>query len=63
VRGGDSEIEVGESRALFQTQLGRRPFPYAVTDNGQRFLITKLVEERSTTPITLVVNWPAVLKH
>jgi Tol biopolymer transport system component len=63
VRGSDSEIDVGEARPLFEIGLSNRSFPYAVTDNGQRFLITKPVEERSTTPITLVVNWPAIVKN
>ena len=63
VRGGGSEIEVGEARPLFQTRLSTRSFPYAVTENGQRFLLNKSAEESSTTPITLVVNWPGLLER
>jgi hypothetical protein len=38
--------------------------PYAVSADGQRFLITVLVANRALVPITLLVNWPTVLnKH
>jgi eukaryotic-like serine/threonine-protein kinase len=63
VRGGDSEIDVGEARPLFQTRMSTRSFSYAVTEDGQRFLMNKPSEELSSTPITLVVNWPAMLKE
>jgi hypothetical protein len=34
---------------------------YDVTPDGQRFLINRIVEQ-AVQPITLVVNWPALLK-
>jgi hypothetical protein len=34
--------------------------PYDVTSDG-RFLVNRLVDDATATPITLVVNWPAEL--
>ena len=34
-----------------------------VTADGQRFLVNTLVEEKGSSPITLVVNWTADLKR
>jgi len=34
----------------------------AVTADGQRFLISRPTEDTTTTPITLIVNWPEALK-
>jgi eukaryotic-like serine/threonine-protein kinase len=36
---------------------------YAVTRDGQRFLVNSLIEETTTNPITVVVNWTAGLKR
>jgi len=36
---------------------------YAVTADGQRFLINTLVEETNATPISVVVKWTADLKR
>jgi hypothetical protein len=33
-----------------------------VSPDGQRFLVNTRVEEAASAPITLVVNWPALLK-
>jgi eukaryotic-like serine/threonine-protein kinase len=52
--------------ALFVTRVGGIDTPgdyYAVTADGQRFLLNDLVEEAAHTPITVVVNWTADLKH
>jgi hypothetical protein len=35
---------------------------YDVSPDGQHFLVNTLAEEASLAPITLVVNWPALLK-
>ncbi len=35
---------------------------YAVTRDGQRFLMNVVVDEASPSPIVVVENWPAVLK-
>jgi eukaryotic-like serine/threonine-protein kinase len=57
-----SAIEIGAVRPLFEThpaQQGR----LSVTADGQRFLVNTLVEEKGSSPITLVVNWTADLKR
>ena len=36
---------------------------YDVSPDGQRFLVNTLAAEATSAPITLVVNWPALLKR
>jgi eukaryotic-like serine/threonine-protein kinase len=36
---------------------------YAVTADGQRFLINAVVDTEPNAPLTLVMNWPADLKR
>ena len=53
-------------KALFVTRVGGIDTPghyYAVTGDGQRFLLNNLVEEAAHTPITVVTNWTAGLKR
>jgi eukaryotic-like serine/threonine-protein kinase len=64
--GEGSRFEVGAVRPLFDMPasgvllgLGSN---YDVSSDGQRFLVNTLVEEDSPS-ITLVVNWPALLKE
>jgi len=57
--GGEGTFEVGAVRPLFDTPASI--VGYDVSPDGQRFLVNTLVEENSA-PITLVVNWPALLK-
>jgi Tol biopolymer transport system component len=65
VRGG-STFEREAPRPLFQTRV---PFPgsiyrmnYDVTADGARFLVNTLVEGAGSSPINVVLNWPAGLK-
>jgi Tol biopolymer transport system component len=56
-------FEAGTPTALFQTRLQGVGFnsyrsQYAVSRDG-RFLLARPVEETSTTPITLILNWSA----
>ena len=37
--------------------------PYAVTGDGQRFLINTIVETEPNAPLTVWVNWAAGLKR
>jgi len=55
----DSRIELGVPRRLFDTKLTVDPIrdQFAVTADGERFLIQAPVFEGSPTPITVVVNW------
>ncbi len=48
--------------ALFGTRVGGIDTPgnyYAVTADGQRFILNNLVAEAAYTPITVVLNWTA----
>jgi hypothetical protein len=60
-------FEVGIPRPLFKTRFttfgageGNRPV-YVPTRDGQRFLINVVVEEMASSPVTVVLNWPAAL--
>jgi eukaryotic-like serine/threonine-protein kinase len=66
VKGDGSTFEAGVPKALFE--LLRIPGPgswnsYAATADGQRFLVTSLLEEATSTPTTVVLNWTADLKR
>jgi len=58
-------FKAGIPRPLFQTQLattyqGRNM--YVVSPDGQRFLLLAPVGEADQEPITVVANWPSLLK-
>lgn len=56
----------GTPRALFETRInkgeGRPGYQYAVTSDGQRFLVNTLAEEGAYNHIGVVLNWTASLK-
>lgn len=59
-------FEASVPKALFDTRiLSLTEFRnhYAVTADGQRFLINSRIEETNVTPISVVVNWTADLKR
>lgn len=59
---GDT-IEPSAPRALFSIATpGTYMSPYEVTRDGQRFLVLTAPEETSQS-LTVIVNWPAVLKR
>jgi Tol biopolymer transport system component len=61
VNGWGATFEVGAARQLFEVRPRSGSGPvYDVSADG-RFLVNTMVESTST-PITLVVNWPALLK-
>jgi serine/threonine-protein kinase len=69
VHGRGAAFEVGEVRSLFEMQSPRigttrgPVVPYDATADGQRFLVNRMVEQTpAASSITLVVNWPALLK-
>ena len=37
-------------------------YQYDVASDGQRFIVNAFVDEPATQPITLLANWPALLK-
>ena len=56
-----SEFQVGAAKPLFRLSSPALGMAYDVTPNGQRFLVNYVPEDTST-PLTLVVNWPAEVK-
>jgi eukaryotic-like serine/threonine-protein kinase len=61
-----ANFEAGEPIALFQA-TPRQPvtnkdlFVYAVSSDGQRFLINTQVRETQTEPMSVILNWAAKL--
>ncbi|MDA2925138.1 hypothetical protein MYX65_10915, partial [Acidobacteria bacterium AH-259-L09] len=68
VRTDSFTFEAGIPEALFETRYGESALfdlrnHYAVTDDGERFLIVTRVEEAAASPITVVLNWSEELKR
>jgi hypothetical protein len=64
VRNSES-FEVGAAVSLFEFRAGTiwvPSAPYAVTGDGQRFLINAVVEMESNAQLTLVINWATEAK-
>jgi Tol biopolymer transport system component len=67
--GGTTGLEVGIPAPLFEPRLvngpanttGYRP-QYDVSPDGQRFLVNVPLDEATASPITVVLNWPTLLK-
>ncbi len=61
----DRKLESGTPRVLFDTKLSVDPArdQFAVTPDGQRFLVQLPIAESEPTPITVIVNWPAGLTN
>jgi len=60
-----TSLEVGTPVALFEFRAGGNlitPY-YSVTRDGQRFLLSTIVETEAAAPLTVVVNWTAELKR
>ena len=57
-------FEVGPPKLLFQTTVARYEAPnrYALSRDGQRFLINSAVKEVSDT-MTVVLNWSVEIKR
>jgi hypothetical protein len=65
VQTGAETFVASSPKALFGTRLGIRDTPghyYAVTRDGQRFLLSSVVTDTNHAPITIVLNWTAALK-
>lgn len=60
VNGQGSSFEVGAVLPLFETRPPNRAF--VVSGDGQRFLINTDVDQTSSEPLTVVLNWTAALK-
>ncbi len=51
-----------DSRVAVNTGIATSYFPYAVLNNGQRFLFATTLREAESAPMTVVVNWTAGLR-
>jgi hypothetical protein len=56
-------FQAGLPQPLFDTHITTRRTRYAVTRDGQRFLIPTPMSETGPTPATVVINWTAGIKH
>ena len=64
-------FEAGTPRALFRTRMadfhsgsrGQFAKNYAVTRDGQRFLIASIIEDPPPPSVTVLLNWPAALRR
>jgi hypothetical protein len=55
-------IEAGQVRSLGITTVLGRGTPYDVSLDGQRFLVISEGDRTAAPPLTLVENWPTLLK-
>jgi hypothetical protein len=62
VNGRGASFEVGVMKPLFETRTAPPRYAYAVTADGQRFLINTDPDQAATAPTTVVVNWTASLQ-
>lgn len=66
IRSG-TPLEAGTARALSQADIftyGEFSLfrtNYDVADNGQRFLVNTAVRKPTSSPVAVVLNWPAAL--
>ena len=62
---GGNAFDFGVPKALFDTRVPLTGNPYqsnyAVTADGQRFLINTRIED-APSPINVILNWTALLK-
>jgi dipeptidyl aminopeptidase/acylaminoacyl peptidase len=63
VSASGESFEVGRTQPLFEVRPQRPGNVFDVTPDGQRFLVNTASETPNSAPMTLVVNWPAALKH
>jgi len=60
----DGAFEVGTPQTLFATRMNPTPgTQFDVTRDGQRFIVSVPVETEGASPLTLVLNWPALLQR
>jgi Tol biopolymer transport system component len=58
-----SDISIGNAQSLFQTNYSGGPGGvYDVDPDGKKFLLINQGSELAALPLTLVVNWPSLLK-
>ena len=63
VRLGSAGVELGTPHRLFSTSMPLgNSYPYDVTRDGQRFVVQQLLPQSAAPPLTVILNWPALLK-
>ncbi len=67
VKRNQTTVEFSPPKALFPTRIKWMEIQavahhYAVSPDGQRFLMTSATDEAQSSPITVMLNWTAVLK-
>jgi len=62
VNGRGTAFQVGAVKPLFRARIAPTRYEWAVTPDGQRFLINTPPEQTESPPITVVLNWAAGLK-
>jgi eukaryotic-like serine/threonine-protein kinase len=68
---GEASVDVGAPRALFQIQnlaeIDQLSFPtsnaYVAASDGQRFLVAVRAKDPDAPPISIIVNWRALLNR
>ena len=59
-----SQVSIGQAQALFQTNYSGGPgWTYDASADGRTFLVISQGAQHASEPLTLVVNWPALLKR
>jgi len=64
VNGSGATFSVGNANPLFSVRI-RDQFlgiPYDVSTDGQRFLLNTFVDQTTPPSISLILNWPALMK-
>jgi hypothetical protein len=60
---GADSVEPSTPRELFALPIVENSFsPYEVASDGQHFLVRATPQQQAGQPLTLIVNWPALLK-
>ncbi len=62
VDGRSEAFTVGTVKPLFRASVARRVSSYDVTPDGQRFLLIYQQQEQNPNPVSLLMNWPEMLK-
>jgi serine/threonine-protein kinase len=60
---GSRELPFGVPRALFEVRILTSDITSFDVSNDGRFLLPVLVEQQASTPMTVVLNWPELLKE
>ena len=65
VNGAGETFQAGVPKELFEAPFVKdiRRNRYDVTRDGKRFLVITPADEKQEQKITVIVNWPALLKR